>query len=197
MYTMMNRKSPSMVVDRGVALHKMIRLITATLAGEGYLNFMGNEFGHPEWIDFPREGNGWSHHHARRQWSLMDSPFLRYGELARFDLAMIEYIKSHGLFGAKPTLEYIHNDDKIIIYSKKDSLFVYNFHPTNSYESYFVKTSSVGKYIAKLSTDQDEYGGNGLVDMQYVYTATKQKDGRIGFQCYIPSRTATVYEKIR
>ncbi len=196
MYTMMNRKSPSLIVDRGVALHKMIRLITATLAGEGYLNFMGNEFGHPEWIDFPREGNSWSHHYCRRQWSLVDSPFLRYGELARFDAVMLDYIKKHRILTAVPALQYIHNDDKLLVYSKRDSLFVFNFHPFKSYESCFVTTPATGKYQAVLSTDQDEYGGNALVDMQYVYTATKQKDGKIGFLCYLPSRTATVFCKV-
>lgn len=32
----------------------MIRLLTFSLGSKAYLNFMGNEFGHPEWIDFPR-----------------------------------------------------------------------------------------------------------------------------------------------
>ncbi len=193
MYTMMNRKSPSLIVDRGVALHKMIRLITSTLAGEGYLNFMGNEFGHPEWIDFPREGNGWSHRYSRRQWSLADSPFLRYGELARFDIAMLDAIKEYDLFGYTPDLQYIHNDDKVIVYAKGDCVFAYNFHPVNSYKSYFVHTPSVGRYVAKLSTDQEEYGGNGAVDMQYVYSATTIASGDTGFYCYLPSRTATLF----
>ncbi len=196
MYTMMNRKSPSLIVDRGVALHKMIRFITMTLAGDGYLNFMGNEFGHPEWIDFPREGNGWSHHYCRRQWSLMDSPFLRYGELARFDRELVEYVKERGLLKKIAKLQYIHNDDKMLVYSKGESLFVFNFSPTKSYDAYFVTTPTTGKYKAVLSTDQDKYGGNDNVDMQYVYTAKKQKDGKVGFLCYIPLRTATVFEPV-
>ena len=56
---------PSPKVERGVALHKMIRCITMALGGEAWLTFMGNEFGHPEWLDFPREGNGWSYQHCR------------------------------------------------------------------------------------------------------------------------------------
>ena len=75
-------------VSRGMALHKMIRLLTQTLGGEAYLNFMGNEFGHPEWIDFPREGNGNSYDYCRRQWNLMYDTNLRYGQLGDFDKAM-------------------------------------------------------------------------------------------------------------
>ncbi len=195
MYTMMNRKSPSLVIDRGVALHKMIRFITLTLAGDGYLNFMGNEFGHPEWIDFPREGNGWSHHYCRRQWSLTDSPFLRYRELAEFDREMLSFAKNKAILSKTPKLEYIHNDDKMLVYSKAKCVFVFNFSPTKSYDSYFIPTPTSGRYKATMSTDEDRFGGNDNVDMQYVYTAKKHKDGRIGFFCYVPMRTATVFEE--
>jgi 1,4-alpha-glucan branching enzyme len=71
----------TLVVTRGMALHKMIRLITFALGGEGYLTFMGNEFGHPEWIDFPREGNNWSYHYAIRRWDIADDNNLRYSRL--------------------------------------------------------------------------------------------------------------------
>ncbi|KAF1493852.1 1,4-alpha-glucan-branching enzyme, partial [Eudyptula minor novaehollandiae] len=43
MYTNMSVLSPlTPVIDRGIQLHKMIRLITHALGGESYLNFMGN-----------------------------------------------------------------------------------------------------------------------------------------------------------
>jgi 1,4-alpha-glucan branching enzyme len=108
------------VVERGIALHKMIRMITMTAGGEGYLNFMGNEFGHPEWIDFPREGNGWSYHYCRRQWSLVDNNNLRYIELNNFDKAMIKLLKKEDLLNIKPINRWLHQDDKIIIYTKRN-----------------------------------------------------------------------------
>jgi 1,4-alpha-glucan branching enzyme len=97
MYTNMSDLSPrTPVIERGMALHKMIRLISHGLGGEGYLNFMGNEFGHPEWLDFPREGNdsrydrvfNTSYHYARRQYNLIDDRMLRYKYLYAFDKAM-------------------------------------------------------------------------------------------------------------
>ncbi|GJN39398.1 hypothetical protein PR202_gb28512 [Eleusine coracana subsp. coracana] len=79
MYSGMSDLQPaSPTIDRGIALQKMIHFITMALGGDGYLNFMGNEFGHPEWIDFPREGNNWSYDKCRRQWSLVDTDHLRY-----------------------------------------------------------------------------------------------------------------------
>jgi|TARA_B110001450_G_scaffold246123_1_gene259899 1,4-alpha-glucan branching enzyme len=74
----------------------MIRLLTASLGGDAYLNFMGNEFGHPEWIDFPREGNNNSYHYCRRQWSLFDNQDLRYSQLGEWDKAMTE---TENIFG--------------------------------------------------------------------------------------------------
>jgi len=100
MYDFMSLDSHSILVDRGIALHKMIRLLTMALGGEGYLNFMGNEFGHPEWIDFPRDdfvdpstgkfvpGNGGSLDKCRRRWDLCDSESLKYKYMCAFDRAM-------------------------------------------------------------------------------------------------------------
>ena len=102
MYWSMEKKAQNMIIDRGIALHKMIRLITLTLAGEGYLNFMGNEFGHPEWIDFPRQGNNWSYHYCRRQWSLVDNPDLKYEWLNNFDRAMIAMTKKEKTLTLSP-----------------------------------------------------------------------------------------------
>ncbi len=196
MYTGMSKFGSSMIVDRGVALHKMIRLITSTVAGEGYLNFMGNEFGHPEWIDFPREGNGWSHHYCRRQWSLVDNTTLRYCDLNNFDMIMIELIKSEKLMSKKAECLKIHQDDKIIVYSKGNLLFVYNFHPTKSFEGYPIPVRDGGTYKAIMSTDNAEFGGMNRVDRLYKYRTELNPDGTYGFRTYIPSRTAIVFKKI-
>ncbi len=196
MYTGMNKFGGNMVVDRGIALHKMIRLLTASLAGEGYLNFMGNEFGHPEWIDFPREGNGWSYHYCRRQWSLVDNQNLRYCELNDFDKAMIELLKKEAILEKKAESRWLHQEDKIIIYNKEDVIFVFNFNPTRSFDGYFVPVATEGRYQVILSSDDGTFGGQCRVDKGYVYTAKKTPAGWIGFQCYLPNRTAFVLKKV-
>ncbi|MBQ7035015.1 MAG: alpha amylase C-terminal domain-containing protein [Clostridia bacterium] len=195
MYYHMNKESQSAVIDRGVALHKMIRLLTASLAGEGYLNFMGNEFGHPEWIDFPREGNGWSYHYCRRQWSLVDNEDLRYGGLNEFDKAMLRLLKEQDLLEKEAVNRWIHQEDKVLIYSKGDTVFAFNFHPHRSFEGYFIPTGAEGTYQVALSTDDPAFGGFGRADGQARYAAEKTPDGRIGFQCYLPSRSAIVFAK--
>ena len=197
MYTSMSKHIPSIVIDRGIALHKMIRLLTSTLAGEGYLNFMGNEFGHPEWIDFPREGNGWSYHYCRRQWSLADNPDLRYKGLQDFDAAMIALIKKEHVLTKDTHSLWIGQDEKVLIYRKGNVIFAFNFHPTNSLEGYFVPVHEEGTYSVVLSSDDAQFGGPNRIDTAYKYTATRQPDGRIGFQCYLPSRSALVLKKSR
>ncbi len=197
MYTAMNKEGQSAVIDRAVALHKMIRLVTAGLAGEGYLNFMGNEFGHPEWIDFPREGNGWSYHYCRRQWSLADNDKLRYDELLKFDRAMLSLLKKERIMGKKSSNITVHQDDKVLIFSKGKTVFAFNFHPEKSFDGYPVKVDKEGEYKAVLSTDASNFGGFDRVDTEYVYTAEKLFDGSVGFKCYLPSRTATVFKKIK
>lgn len=197
MYSGMTKFAGDYVIDRGIALHKMIRLITSTVSGEGYLNFMGNEFGHPEWIDFPREGNGWSYHYCRRQWSLADDEKLRYRELLDFDRAMIGFIKDTDILGKNCTGSWIHQDDKVIIYEKGDYVFVFNFHPTKSFEGYFVPTLSLGTYQAVLSTDDGKFGGYDRIDKDYKYKAELTEDERTGFFCYLPQRSAAVYKKIK
>ncbi len=195
MYTHMSKLTPSLVVDRGIALHKMIRLITLSLAGEGYLNFMGNEFGHPEWIDFPREGNNWSYHYARRQWHLADDSLLKYQYLEKFDKAMIAFAKENELFAFSPISLLIDDEKHIIIYSRGDVLFVFNFHPTSSEESYLVRTLSIGSYKPVLSTDNEEYGGFGRINEDVTYRSDKQNDGKYGFRVYLPARTAICFKK--
>ncbi len=195
MYFYMSRDSQSVVIDRGIALHKMIRLVTASLAGEGYLNFMGNEFGHPEWIDFPREGNGWSYHYCRRQWSLVDSDALKYSYLNSFDMAMISLFKDTDALETPPTQRWLHQGDKVLIFTKGDSVYAFNFHPTRSFEGYFVPTGQCGKFAVALSSDDADFGGHGRVDTSFVYESREFPDGREGFECYLPSRTVIVFTK--
>lgn len=199
MYTGMDKFTTNMVVDRGIALHKMIRLITASLSGEGYLNFMGNEFGHPEWIDFPREGNGWSYHYCRRQWSLVDNTCLHYHELNDFDKSMIKLLKESDSLNIKPVNRWIHQDDKIIIFSKDDLIFAFNFHPTKSFDGYFIPVGNEnsGKYKIILSTDDKKFGGFDRADTNYEYETYNTSSNWTGFNCYLPSRSAIVLKRIK
>ncbi len=165
MYTDMDRATESLVVERGMALHKMIRLFTISLAGQAYLAFMGNEFGHPEWIDFPREGNGWSYRHARRMWSLAENGFLRYGLLAAFDKAMLALVSRYGILSDG----YAYNrkmdpENKTIVFSHGDVVFVFNWHPSLSLPDYPVPVPRSGRYRVVLSTDAREFGGQGRID---------------------------------
>ncbi len=194
MYTGMRRDSGDPTVDRGMALHKMLRLVTASLAGEGYLTFMGNEFGHPEWIDFPREGNGWSYHYCRRQWNLAEDDALRYGQLRNFDKAMVGLLKRGRLLTRTARNQWTHNSEKTLVYTKGNTVFAFNFHPERSYEGYYLPVEKHGTYRVVLSTDQTEYGGFGRTDMEYRYQ-TQMVDGRPCIRCYLPARTAIVLRK--
>ncbi len=196
MYTGMNKDSGDPVIDRGIALHKLIRLVTASLAGEGYLNFMGNEFGHPEWIDFPREGNGWSYHYCRRQWSLADNPALRYGQLEAFDRAMVALMRRERLLTKPTTLNLIHNDEKRLVYTKGKTIFAFNLHPSRSYTAFYVPVAEAGDYTAVLSSDDRAFGGFDRIDTAYRYTATADENGQYSFLCYLPARTAVVFKKV-
>ncbi len=196
MYTGMNKFGGNLVVDRGIALHKMIRLLTASLAGEGYLNFMGNEFGHPEWIDFPREGNGWSYHYCRRQWNLVDNKDLRYCELNAFDKAMIHLLKRENVLRKTAENRWMHQDDKVIIYNKGNVVFAFNFNPEKSFDGYFIPVPEEGTYQVILSSDDGAFGGYDRVDKKYEYQTWTTQDGWFGFQCYLPSRCAIVLKKL-
>ena len=196
MYTHMSKITPSIIIDRGIALHKMIRLITASTGCEGYLNFMGNEFGHPEWIDFPREENGWSYHYCRRQWSLRDNPTLRYGELERFDRAMISMLKQEKIFEKQAANECIDQDKKIIIYNKGEVIFAFNFNPEKSFEKYFIPAEKNRRYGVILSTDCSEFGGFERASREYEYISNSNNGVKSGFFCYLPSRSALVFKRI-
>ncbi len=188
MYTHMSKFTQSEVIDRGIALHKLIRLITISLAGEGYLNFMGNEFGHPEWIDFPREGNNWSHYYCRRQWHLADDSTLKYEWLNNFDKALIDFIKNNKIYSSKPVSLYIDEEKQVLIYKRANVFFALNFSPDNSYD-YFIKTDSFGNYYPILSTDSSDFGGWNRIEIPHKYSAEKNEDNTIGFKMYLPART--------
>ena len=193
MYWAMEKGAENLIIDRGIALHKMIRLLTATLGGQGYLTFMGNEFGHPEWIDFPREGNGWSYHYCRRQWSLADNKDLKYHYLNDFEKAMVAAMKKFRVLQGKDQQLYLHNAHKTLLYKKGNGLFAFNFHPVNSYEGYFLPVPEAGNYEVVMSTDDFCFGGQGRVYHQSY--ATTERDGRPGILFYLPSRTAVILKK--
>ncbi|CAL5384496.1 unnamed protein product [Camellia sinensis] len=154
----------SPTIERGIALHKMIHFITMALGGEGYLNFMGNEFGHPDWIDFPREGNDWSYGKCRRQWDLVDTDHLRFKFMNAFDRAMNSLDDKYSfLASTKLIVSSSNEDDKVIVFERGDLVFVFNFHPENTYDGYKVGCDLPGKYRVALDSDAWEFGGHGRV----------------------------------
>ena len=186
-------------VHRGIALHKMIRLLTATTMNGGYLNFMGNEFGHPEWIDFPRQDNGWSYKYACRQWHLVDDKTLCYHFLGDFDRKMLKTLRIEENIEKTVVQEIWHNDeDQILAYMRGDLLFVFNFNPVKSFSDYgFIVPE--GCYKAVLNTDAKTFGGNGLTDdfVEHFTNADKllERDHKGWLKLYIPARTAVVLSK--
>ena len=196
MYWHFKRGDETNLVHRGIALHKMIRLVTLGSINGGYLNFMGNEFGHPEWIDFPREGNGWSHKYARRQWNLVDNEDLDYHFLSDFDRAMIKVVKSEKRFNLTPVEEVWHNDgDQVLAFKRGKLLFVFNFSPTQSFADYGLLVEA-GEYEVLLNTDAKDFGGNGLADDNVKhftnYDPLYEKVGKGWLKLYIPARSAIV-----
>ncbi|MEN7549358.1 alpha-amylase family glycosyl hydrolase [Rapidithrix thailandica] len=196
MYWHMQKDDEHLIIDRGIALHKMIRLFTIALGGEGYLNFMGNEFGHPEWVDFPREGNNWSFKHARRQWSLVDNAMLKYQFLQEFDKDMIAMVKNHHVLSAVQE-DSLNMDEvnKVIIFKRDHLIFLFNFHPINSIENYqFTLPKDLsGGYRIVFNSDDKQYGGHGRVDASMIYST--DKSGQLSL--YLTNRTALVLEKVQ
>jgi len=194
MYTDMDKATHNEVIDRAIALHKMIRLFTLGGGGEGYLNFMGNEFGHPEWIDFPREGNGWSFHYCRRQWSLKNNGFLKYQWLGDFDRDMVALTKKHKMFTQKMgDLLLNKQPEQMLAFYRKGLLFAFNFHPNRSLENILVPVPHAGEYTVALSTDDKQYGG--WEQISHMTYPTKRFDGKDYVELYLPARTAVVLEE--
>ncbi|XP_066995367.2 1,4-alpha-glucan-branching enzyme [Anabrus simplex] len=200
MYTHMSTLSePSSIIDRGIALHKMIRLITHALGGEGYLNFIGNEFGHPEWLDFPRAGNNDSYHYARRQWNLADDDLLKYKYLNAFDEAMNKLEEKYGWLHKDPAyVSWKHEDDKVIAFERAELLFIFNFHPTKSFTDYRIGVELPGEYKVVLNTDDEKFGGHRRVDASISHFTFPEgfAGRRHSIQAYLPCRTALVYGRV-
>ena len=199
MYWHFKKGDENEMARRGIALHKMIRLVTASTINGGYLNFMGNEFGHPEWIDFPREGNGWSHKYARRQWNLVDNKELCYHWLGDFDHKMLETLKMQKNIQKTPVQEIWHNDgDQVIAYTRGDLLFVFNFSPTQSFSDYGFLVPK-GSYEVVLNTDSKDFGGFGFSDDSIEHFTNfdpmYEDDGKEWLKLYIPARSAVVLKK--
>jgi 1,4-alpha-glucan branching enzyme len=199
MYSGMEKSYHSFAVDRGIALHKMIRLITFSTSGGGYLNFMGNEFGHPEWIDFPREGNNWSYKYARRQWHLSENKHLKYYSLAKFDRDMIKLHHNYKILdNSNVQRVYENNADKVIAFTRGEFLFVFNFHPTASFTDYGIPIK--GKFRIVLDTDDPSFGGFNRIDRSTVYLSIRKAERNIinaplYLYLYLPSRTALVFKQ--
>lgn len=192
MYTHMNKDSKSLVIDRGIALHKMIRMITASLAGEGYLNFEGNEFGHPEWIDLPREGNKWSYKYARRQWSLADNPFLRYQHLLAFDRAMVHLLLQHRVLQQHPAKLYSHVAHQIVAYERGGLIFVFSFNPTKAFTDYAIPAPEHGKYHLLFHSDDAAFDGKDRLDPETDFLTNPNQQ----LLLYLPPRVCGVWQKV-
>ena len=188
MYTSMNMDSKNLVVDRGIALHKMIRLVTLATAGDGYLTFMGNEFGHPEWIDFPREGNGWSYKYARRQWSLCKPDYLRYKYLMNFDSDMIHLFREENLLDSKPELIVADEEKKVLIFRRKNFIFAFDFNPSESFFGYAFDAPA-GEWKLELDSDEKRYDGFERLKEGELH----KSDGKL--TAYLTSRCALVFRR--
>ena len=194
MYTDMNKDCHNPVIDRAVALHKMIRLFTLAGGGEAYLNFMGNEFGHPEWIDFPREGNGWSFHYCRRQWSLYYNDMLKYRWLGDFDRDMIKLTKEHRIFDQRMANLCLQKDpEQTLVFYRNGLLFAFNFSPSQSLTNVLVPVPNKADYTVALCSDDEKYGGNNLV--AHMTYPVKEFDGQYFVELYLPARTAVVFKE--
>ena len=194
MYFCMSKQTPNLLIDRGLSLHKMIRLITLSCAGHGWLNFMGNEFGHPEWIDFPREGNNWSYKYARRQWKLRDDPLLKYHLLADFDEAMMKIIADFKILeSGGPWKLHEHISDQVLSFHRAGLIFVFNFNPVNSYTGYGI-TGLPGEWKIIFNSDSTLFGGFSRIDDSIKYPS-RHEGGRDIVSLYLPARTALVLAK--
>ena len=192
MYDQMGADCHTPVIDRATALHKMIRLLTMSAGGSGYLNFMGNEFGHPEWIDFPREGNGNSFQYCRRQWSLADDPRLKYRALNAFDGDMIRTAAYYRIFDEEyPVLKVIHEDDQVLAYERGGLVFVFNFSPTRDYRDYLIPVSHGAEHYILFTSDDGRYGGFERISHEPKSAFVPGMNGNF-IKCFLPARTCTV-----
>ena len=199
-YFGMRTDQQNITIDRGIALHKMARLATLALNGGAYLNFMGNEFGHPEWIDFPRAENGWDYSHARRQWSLREDPELRFKGLGDFDQELISALRLH--LTSAPAVRLLANEpDKVLAFVRGELMFVFNFNPTKSFADYGILVPPATKWRHLFDTDEERFGGQGRIAAGQIYEPALVYDANHDeivqqIKLYLPSRTATVLKRV-
>lgn len=199
MYWHMSKFQNSLIIDRAIALHKLIRMLTQVLSCEGYLNFMGNEFGHPEWIDFPREGNNWSFKYSRRQWRLIEDQDLRYVDLYRFDNALLDFTKKHNLMGSEePNSLWIDESNKMMAFKKQGLIFLFNLNSESSFEEFQLPTYEAGQYKVIFDSDAEHFGGQSRIAHDVVYSTQPlaERHNDTGIIVYSPSRTVMVLRKI-
>ena len=190
MYWHMGKDDPHPVIDRGMALHKLIRLLTSFIGGEGYLTFMGNEFGHPEWLDFPREGNDWSYHYCRRQWSLVDNPELKYEQLNAFDAVLIQTLEERRVLSApQANLLCANSGDHVLAFERANVITVANLHPTQSFSDYHVHVPNAGQYQVILNSDEANFGGHDRIQSNSTVTTIDTEHGPV-LSLYLPCRSA-------
>ena len=195
MYFSMDKRSDNPLIHRGMAMHKLLRLLTASLGGEGYLTFMGNEFGHPEWIDFPREGNGWSYHYCRRQWNLVDDPQLKYEYLQAFEKDMVKLLRKLKVLGGQDRQLYLSNWERLLVYRKGKGIFAFNFQTAGELTDCFLPVDTPGEYRVALFSDDRKFGGYGRMNCKHYFTQ-QESDGRLGIRLSIPERTCVVLEQV-
>ena len=189
MYTHMSCDMPSVVIDRGMALHKMIRLATLAAGGEGWLNFMGNEFGHPEWIDFPREGNCNSYQYCRRQWSLVDNQLLRYRFLNEFDRAMLALAQRCDLLATEPARPLNMDEaNQVMAFERGGLVFVFNWSGDRAIPNYKLPAPKAGEWKVVLDSDDAHFGGFGRQDHQVHHFTDKMQQ----LSLYLLPRTVLV-----
>lgn len=194
MYTSMSKDVDNIIVDRGIALHKMIRFFTMVLGGEAWLNFMGNEFGHPEWIDFPRLENDWSYRYARRQWSLNDNKMLKYHFMSDFDRSMLKFVKDSNILSSEPAwLLKADEENKTIVFERNNLIFVFNWG-SKSIADYLIEVKETGDYKIVFCTDNKEFGGFENINVNTVFP-TMKIDDKVLMKIYNVSRTAVVYKR--
>jgi len=201
-YWGMRHDQDNLVIDRGVALHKLARLATAALNGGAYLTFMGNEFGHPEWIDFPRAENGWDYAHARRLWSLREDPALRFKGLGDFDAAMLKLLTGSRALTAAPLKLVANEPDKVLAFLRGDLMFVFNFHPTASFSDYGILVPPATRWRHCLDSDEPRFGGQGRIrpgERHFPLLVQDTDRGELVQQIrlYLPSRTVQVLKRMK
>lgn len=200
MYWHMSIEDENLIIDRGISLHKLIRFVTFCLGGDAYLNFIGNEFGHPEWVDFPREGNNWSYKYAKRQWHLVDDHNLKYKYLACFDKAMLELDNKYKLLEQSYAKQInIDNTNKVLIFEKKDLIFIFNFHPTRSIPDYILGVPNSGGYKVVFNSDRPEFGGFNRIDESVLYYCDQAGYHGLNYsiRIYTPARSVIVLENFK